>query len=76
MKITYAFDTDSEDFNYQELNRIQSADRLTSCIWDIEQQLRQWYKYDNRESIPVNEICDTIYDIIKDNEINTDRLWA
>lgn len=76
MKITYTFDTDSEDFNYQELNRIQSADRLTSCIWDIEQQLRQWYKYDNRESIPVEEICDAIHEIIKDNEINTDRLWS
>lgn len=76
MKVTYEFDTCSESFDQQELNRVQNADNLASCVWDIQQQLRSWYKHDERGSIPVDEICDKIDDIIKDNNIDIDKLWS
>lgn len=75
MKITYEFNTNDENFYPDELKRIQKADDLCSCIWDIEEQLRNWYKYDNRGSIPIDEIHKTIFDIIEDNGIRIDELW-
>lgn len=76
MKIVYKFDTSDENFDWQELYRVQRADDLASCIWDIQQQLRNWYKYDKRGSVPIDEVCDKIYDIIKDNNIDIDKLYS
>lgn len=75
MKITYEFDTNDENFYPDELKRIQKADDLCSCIWDIEEQLRKWYKHDERGAIPIDEIYETIFDIIEDNGIRIDELW-
>lgn len=75
MKITYEFDTNDENFCPDELKRIQKADDLCSCIWDIEQKLREWYKYDNRGDIPIEEVREEILSIIDEHGIRIDELW-
>lgn len=75
MKIIYEFDTDNENFCQDELKRLEHKEDMASCLYDIQNQLRQWYKYDNRNSIPVEEIQDKILDIYKDNDVNMDILW-
>lgn len=73
MKITYEFDTDKEGFDWTELHRIEQADDMAYSISLIKDKVRSWYKYDDRSSIPVEEIQDTIYDILNEH-LNLEKL--
>ena len=64
MKVTFEFDTQSETFDQQELNRHYAADKMAFCLFDITNKLRSWYKYDTRGEIPIDEVYDQIFDII------------
>ena len=75
MKVTFEFDTLSENFDHSELERLKQADNLTSVLYDITSQIRQWYKYDSRGAIPVEEISEKIWNIINEKQINLDELW-
>lgn len=74
MKITFEFDTESEHFDRTELQRHYQADKLAYTLNDIINHIRNWYKYDSRGSIPADEIYDSIWDIIQDNNINMEDL--
>ena len=74
MKITYEFDTCSENYDHHELITYQNAQKMLSTLSDITNQLRQWYKYDERGSIPVDEIYDKIWDIINDNNVSLEEM--
>ena len=67
MKITYEFNTDIEGYDLTELHCIQHAEDLAHCIYEIQNKIRSWYKYDDRNSIPVEEIQEEIYSIINDH---------
>ena len=73
MKITYEFDTDKEGFDWTELNRIQQADDMAYSISLITDKIRSWYKYDERNSIPVEEIQEELYEIINEH-VNMEKL--
>ena len=66
MKITYEFDTNSE--NWQDDNytreRYEASFDMLMALSDIKDQLREWYKYDTRESIPISEVFNKLSDII------------
>lgn len=66
MKITYEFDTDSE--NWQDDNytreRYEASFDMLMALSDIKDQLRKWNKYDPRESIPISEVFNTLSEII------------
>lgn len=64
MKVTFEFDDTIENFDIAQLERVKSADDTAYCISQIRDQLKQWYSYDNRGSIPIMEVYDTIMDII------------
>lgn len=70
MKITYEFDTNSE--NWQDDNytreRYEASFDMLMALSDIKDQLREWNKYDPRESIPISEVFNTLSDII-DNKV-------
>ena len=51
MKVTFEFDTDSENFDRDEYNRVLLANDMAVCIEEIRNQLRSWYKYDSRGDI-------------------------
>lgn len=73
MKITLEFDTDSENFDYHELERIKQAGDMAICISEILNKLRGWEKYDSRENIPVDEITDTLREAIVEN-VNIEKM--
>lgn len=75
MKVIFEFDTCSENFDNSELERVKNADKMAHTLFEITNQLRSWYKYDDRESIPTDEIYDKIWDIIN-SEINIDNLYS
>ncbi len=74
MKVTFEFDTLDENFIPSELERMKNVDKMASVLYDITNQLRSWDKYDERNSIPKDEICDKIWDIITDAGLNIDEL--
>lgn len=66
MKITYEFDTNSE--NWQDDNytreRYEASFDMLMALSDIKDQLREWNKYDPREYIPISEVFNTLSEII------------
>lgn len=74
MKVTFEFDTDSENFSYYELEQYFQSGRMLSALDSIKNQVRNWYKYDDRENIPVDEIQDKIYDCILDNGVDMEKM--
>lgn len=66
MKITYEFDTDSENWqdDHYVRDRFEASFDMLMALSDIKDKVREWNKYDTRESIPTSEIFDTIYGII------------
>lgn len=73
MKVKFEFDTESENFDMQELERHYQADKMAYCLSRITDQLRNWIKWDGRETIPVDEVHEKIWDIIQE-EVNMERL--
>lgn len=73
LKITYEFDTDKESCDFTELHCIQHAEDLARCIYEIQNKIRHWYKYDERTSIPVEEIQEELYEIINEH-VNMEKL--
>lgn len=64
MKITLEFDTESENFEYAELERHKQALEMLMCLDAIREQLIEWEKRDVRGSIPIDEISDRIFEIM------------
>ena len=73
MKVTFEFNTESEFFDGHELECHYQASKMAYCLYKITDQIRNWYKWDDRESIPVDEIHKKLWDIIEE-EVNMERL--
>lgn len=74
MKVTYEFDTDSENFNSCEFEQYKSANDMAAALWELQEAIRTWYKYDPSDLTP-DALHDTFYDILSKNNINLERLW-
>lgn len=66
MKITYEFDTDSPNWDSESYtrNQYEHSFQMLMALSKILDKTREWYKYDTREAIPIEEIRDTIDGII------------
>lgn len=78
MKITYEFDTESEDWkdgtDSMRRDQFEASFGMLKALSDIQDKLREWYKYDTREHIPIEEIRDVLVGIIDENVPNIERL--
>lgn len=73
MKITFEFNTDNENFDYHELEIHKQAADMASCLFEIQNKLRGWYKYDERGEIPTEEVFEKINEIIVDH-VNMEKM--
>ncbi len=73
MKVIFEFDTDNENFSNYQLQAHYQAEDMVYCLSEILKQLREWYSYDSRGSIPTEEIDDKIKEIICTN-INMEKM--
>lgn len=64
MKVIFEFDTDSELFEPAQLEEYKQTESMAVALGKITDLLRTWYKYDERDCIPTEEIRETIMDII------------
>jgi len=69
-KITVNFDLPEEQSEYDTFN---NARNYYCALWDLSQQLRQWYKYDDRDSISIEELQNKFYEILDDNKVTLDN---
>lgn len=76
MKITYEFDTDKDNYDMQELTRVQKAFDMAYTLSDLSEKIRSWYKYDERGSIPTEEIQDTFYSILQDHNVDLEEVFG
>lgn len=74
MKITYEFDTMSENFDRYEYRRISKALDMALALYDIDSKIRGWIKYDERDTIPIDEITDMFVGVLDNRMINLDDL--
>ena len=73
MKVKFEFDTESDTFDNCELNRFYKANNMAMCLYEITNKLRSWYKYDERGTIPIDEVHKEIWEIIEDH-VNLEEL--
>ncbi len=73
MKVIFEFDTESEHFDYCQLELYKNAEHLLRALSAISDQLRTWYKWDERDAIPTEEIREKIVEIINEH-VNLEKL--
>lgn len=73
MEVIYKFTFEEGSDDLIDLKLIQNATGMYLALSEIREQTRQWYKYGNREAIPVEEIRDTIWDITSEH-VDLDKL--
>ena len=73
MKITIEFDTESENFEYAELEMYKQARDMLMCLDAIREQLRTWENGDDRAVIPIDEVSDKIFEIMQDH-VNLEKM--
>lgn len=56
--------------DHVEMLTAVNAGKLQSIIWDLDQRLRQMYKYDGIETIGTEECRDLLKEIMNNNGIN------
>lgn len=78
MKITYEFDTDSEGWKEYGENmkrdQFEASFGMLMALDKILSKTREWYKYDQRSEIPVEELRNTIDGIIEEYVPNIEKL--
>ena len=74
MEQIYKFDFQEGSDDTYEVYLIEKRRNMSLALWDLSQKFREWYKYGEREAIPTEEIRETFYDILDDNDINLDKL--
>jgi len=70
MKVIFEFDDESEKFDLTQLKKYQNTEKVVAVLGEILQKIRGWEKYDDREVIPVDEVSDTIWNIIKEEGLD------
>lgn len=61
----------------EEYNMVNNAGKLFSALWDIQQELRKYYKYGHEfkdADDAVEKIRDKFYEILGDYHLNLDEM--
>lgn len=73
MEVVYRFTFEEGSDDQHELNLIQKSRNMYLALYDLSQKFREWYKYGEREAVPTEEIRETFYDILSENDVNLDQ---
>lgn len=74
MKITIELDTEKSDHFEIECHKV--AVDMARALEDLKNQIREWFKYDSRGSIPADEIKEAFNKILAENGIFLDKIWG
>jgi len=57
-----------------ELTLAVNGPKYWSALWDFKEQIRNWYKYQDRETIGIEELRDAWLKILSDNNVDLDEV--
>lgn len=67
--VTFNYNLPEDDVDYQmHIN----AKNYYLALWDLSQQIRQWYKYEDKESIEIEKLSNKFWEILEDNKADLD----
>lgn len=72
MKVTYELDTENDDRTSFE--RLNKSLEMALALEKFSNRIRNWRKYDERESIPVEEISNEFYETLEEYGLDLDNL--
>lgn len=72
MKVTFEFDTDKDNFDATHLAAMQQAQDLALALWRLEQAMYHWRR--TQDLVNPEVVFSTFQDVLKDLDINLDRL--
>lgn len=74
MKVIYEFDTMSDNFDYHEYQVYKQAQDTAKALSEIFDKLRHYEKWDERESIPKDELRETMVEILNENNVSLEKM--
>ena len=78
MKVKFEFDTNAEDFydsfDHLKLYQMQIADNMARALNDMRDAIRSELKYTDHTSIDLDKLQDKFFEIIKEHDINFEKL--
>ena len=76
MKVTLEFDTDSENFSQDELDRVLKADDMCHCLYYLSLQIRGWCNHPERYGkLTEDSLSEFFYNTLNEHDINLERLY-
>lgn len=74
MKVTYEFNTDSDNFDYHEYQIYKQAPDTARTLSEIFDKLIHYEEWDERESIPKDELKETMVEILNENNVSLEEM--
>lgn len=74
MKIKLEFDTESENYSYQEQQTYLNAQKMLLALEDIREFIRTKIKYTDETIIKLEDLEDKFWEIIKDRGISFEEM--
>lgn len=74
MKVTYEFDTQSENYDPHELWLLQSSHLMWLALCQMKSQFRDWAKYRENPNISTGEVYETFLRLASENGVDPDNL--
>lgn len=74
VKVTYEFNTDSDNFDYHEYQMYKQAPDMARALNEIFSKLRNYEKWDERESIPKDELRETMVEALRENNVSLEEM--
>ena len=72
MKAKIIFNFPDDNLEYERCN---DAPKLSSVIWDLDQELRKREKHEGNEPITPGEVRELLRDLMNDSGIDFDKLY-
>lgn len=73
MEVVYRFTFEEGSDDLHDLKLVEKRTEMYLALQDLREKIRSWYKWDEREAIPTEEIRDAFYDILSEHDINFDN---
>lgn len=74
MKITYEFDTQSENYDPHELWLMQNSHLMWLALCQMKSQFRDWVKYRENPNISTEEVYEMFLRLASENGVDPDNL--
>lgn len=73
MKVIFEFDTCDENFEPDELLRMQKSLDMAGALWELSGKIKEWWEKDNK--VDPDEIKSVFCEILQEYGLDLDKLY-